>query len=101
MVRSSRYLVAAGVVGVLAFFVLMALAYWVPGARWLDGTALQGFVSLGEHPHIRSLAHVLSHICDPAPFALLGLGLVGATALTRGPRRAAAVLLLLVGANAS
>src|SRR5437764_1321162 len=101
MARSSRYLVAAGVAGVAAFFALMAFAYWVPAARWLDGTALQGFVSLADHPLIRDGAHALSHICDPAPFAVLGLVLVGMAAILRGPRRAAAALLLLVGANAS
>src|SRR5436853_5097480 len=101
MHRSSRSPLLAGVAAVGAFFVLMALAYWWYPARWLDATALQGFASLAHHPGIQRVAHGFSHLCDLGPFVFLSLTMLGATLFFRGPRRAAAAGMLLVGANAS
>lgn len=101
MHRSSRSPLLAAVAAVGGFFALMALAYWWWPARWLDGTALQGFTSLAHHPAIHDVARGFSHLCDTGPFVLLSLVLLGATLYFRGPRRAAAAAMLLVGANAS
>ena len=90
----------AAAVCVLAFGVLMLLAYAVAPARWLDFAALNGFVALDREP-LSSVGQVLTHGFNPAPFALYTAVLLTVAVATRGLRHAAAASVLLVGANVS
>src|SRR5437764_5267692 len=86
-------LAAAGLVGVVA--------YYTTAGQWVDGNALGGFASLKGSPAINEVASAFAHSANVAPFALFTLVLLGAALATRGPRRAASVMLLLAGANLS
>jgi membrane-associated phospholipid phosphatase len=92
-------MLAAAAWCVLAFGILAALAYYVPAAAWLDAAALHGFVAVGHSNTAANTATVLAHLCNPLPYALAGLVTIGVAYRTRGPRTAAAVTLLLGGAN--
>jgi membrane-associated phospholipid phosphatase len=85
---------------VIAFAVLLALAYYVGPTRWLDAAALHGFES-AQHPRIESVATFLAHLCNPLPYGLVAAAVIAIAAKTRGLRLAAAVGFLLAGANAS
>src|SRR4051794_8137812 len=98
MNRTPRYMLAGTAWCVLAFGVLLALAYYVPAAQYLDAAALHGFVAVGQSP-MDDIAPVLAHLCDPLPYALAGLVIIAVAARNRGPRTAAAVTLFLGGAN--
>lgn len=100
MTRTPKYMVAAAGWCVVAFGVLLALAYYVPPAQYLDAAALHGFVAVGR-TSLADVATVLAHLCNPLPYSLAGLVVIAVAARTRGPRTAAAVALLLVGANAT
>jgi membrane-associated phospholipid phosphatase len=93
-------MVGLAALAVAAFAVLMGLAYYVPQARFLDAAALHGFAAL-ERPSINGVADFLAHTCDPAPYALVGVVTILLALTLRGPRTAAAVTVLLVGANVS
>ena len=80
--------------------VLMALAYWVPPARWLDAAALDGFRAVAR-PGVNEVAERLAHACNPSPYAFVALAVIVIALAVRGMRTAAAVGLLLVGANVS
>jgi membrane-associated phospholipid phosphatase len=84
---------AAGLVGVVA--------YWTTAGHWVDGNALGGFASLSGSPVARSAAHEFADTANTLPFAIVTAVLLAAALATRGPRRAASVALLLVGANVS
>jgi membrane-associated phospholipid phosphatase len=92
-------MLAAAAWCVLAFAVLLGLAYYVPPAAWLDGAALHGFVAVGENVQLADLATVLAHMCDPLPYALASAIVIAAAYRTRGARTAAAITLLIGGAN--
>lgn len=100
MVRTPRLtlIAAAGCFG--AFAALLLLAYFVPLARFVDDAALYGFTRLDRAP-IQGPANLISHVCDPLPFALLAIAAIVAAALTRGLRYGVAAGVLLVGANAT
>jgi membrane-associated phospholipid phosphatase len=83
---------------VVAFVVLMALAYYVPAAGWLDAAALHGFVAVGE-TRVGDVAPFLAHLCNPAPYAVAGAVIIVLAARTRGLRTAAGITLLMGGAN--
>jgi membrane-associated phospholipid phosphatase len=85
---------------VIAFGALLALAYYVTPAAWLDSAALHGFNSL-ERPSIAPIAEALANLCNPVPFALASAATIAIAFARRGARTAAAVSLLLVGANAT
>jgi membrane-associated phospholipid phosphatase len=85
---------------VVAFFALLALAFHVKPAGWLDSDALSGFVALGR-PSINGIASGLAHLCNPFPYALAAVAVIAVAAAVKGPRTSAAVGLLLVGANVS
>jgi membrane-associated phospholipid phosphatase len=84
-----------------AFGALLALAYEVGPARWLDAAALDGFASLGDHARIAHAADIAVHAFDPVPFAVMTCAIVVFALLARGARHAAAAGLLLAGANVS
>jgi membrane-associated phospholipid phosphatase len=79
---------------------LMALAYYVAPARWLDVAALDGFRALAR-PGINGVAERLAHACNPFPYAFVALGVIAIALAVRGMRTAAAVGFLLAGANVS
>jgi membrane-associated phospholipid phosphatase len=80
---------------------LLGLAYFVPQAGWLDGAALEGFGAVWRPGIVNAVAHGMAHACNPGPYALAAIAVILAALATRGLRTAAAVGLLLVGANAS
>src|SRR5215213_1583437 len=84
-----------------AFGVLLALAYEVGPARWLDAAALDGFASLGDHEQIYNAATDIVHAVDPVPFAAATVAIVIFALVARGFRHAAAAAVLLAGANVS
>ena len=85
---------------VVAFFLFMALAYYVPAANWLDDAALHGFVAVGRHP-ITDIARALAYCCNPLPYAVASVITIAAAHKLRGARTAVAVTLMLGGANLS
>jgi membrane-associated phospholipid phosphatase len=89
----------AGAAGcVVAFAALMVLAYFVTPSAWLDGAALNGFQALSGG-RIDTVAEAFASLCNPAPYAVAGVIVIGAAFLLKGLRTAAAVGLLLAGAN--
>jgi membrane-associated phospholipid phosphatase len=92
-------MLAAAAWCVLAFAILLALAYYVPAAAWLDAAALHGFVAVGHSKQAADIATVLAHLCNPLPYALAGIATITYAYKARGARTAAAVTLLLAGAN--
>src|SRR3954454_18135448 len=96
-VRNPRTLVAMARACVLAFGVLLVLAYASSRARWLDAHALSGFIELqGHHDHAGLLATRLSKLADPAPVLAIAAALA-ALAAARGRLRRAAAIAFLVG----
>jgi membrane-associated phospholipid phosphatase len=93
-------MLAGAALCVLAFSALLALAYYVGPAGWLDDAALHGFVSI-YRPGIDSLASGLAHLCNPFPYAIVALGVIAIATLKRGLRTGAATGFLLAGANVS
>src|SRR4051812_28628800 len=81
----------------VAFCALLVLAYASPGARWLDASALSGFIELQGH-HVGSLAERLGKLGDPGPVILITAALA-AVAAARGRMRQALAIPALVGAT--
>src|SRR5437868_5809307 len=100
MSRTPRMMVAAAVWCVAAWGALLGLAYYVGPAKWVDAAALHGFASM-DHGRIERVATVISHLCDPLQYALAALIVIAIAAKVRGARTAAAIGMLLVGANAT
>jgi membrane-associated phospholipid phosphatase len=78
--------------------VLLALAYYVAPTAWLDTAALHGFTALAV-PKITTVAVAFAHSCNPAPYAVAAVLVIGAAVGLKGLRTAAAVGLLIAGAN--
>src|SRR4051794_22820855 len=100
MSRTPRIMVAAAAWCVVAFGGLLVLAYYVGPSRWLDTAALNGFGAMNSE-RVDSVATTFAHLCNPLPYAIAAVITVAIAAKLRGPRTAAAVLLLLGGANAT
>ncbi len=83
---------------VAAFAGLLGLAYYVSPAAWLDAAALHGFNAL-ERPGVHTIAEALAHACNPAPYAVAAVLVIGAAWALKGLRTAAAVGFLIAGAN--
>ena len=80
-----------------AALIWLAVAFSA-SARWLDVAAGHGFFDL-QRPALVPIANAVSHSMDAAVLVLAGIALV-AVALVRGqPRVAAAVPVILIGAN--
>ena len=82
------------------FTALLVGAYHTADGRWLDNAALSGFLSALEPTWSRE-ANAVARLCDPAPFALITIALVGVGVVRRVPRRAAAAAVVLLGSAAS
>src|SRR4051794_6338791 len=97
--RSSwkRLLLVAGGLWV-AFFALLAAAYWLPIAQWADGWAVDGFLYL-QRPWLSDIAFHVAQLANPLPFACWTILLAAIALYRRRPRQAATVVALLVGAN--
>jgi membrane-associated phospholipid phosphatase len=80
-----------------AFCVLLVLAYASPGARWLDASALSGFIEL-QGDHLGALADRLADLGDPGPVILFA-GALSALAAARGRLRQALAIPVLIGAT--
>lgn len=83
---------------VVAFVLVLVAAYWLPIARWADGWAVDGFLSL-QRPWLSRLAYHVAHLANPVPFVLATVALAVVALVRRRPRHALAVLALLIGAN--
>ena len=82
------------------FVVLLVIAYSSDRARWLDASALQGFLGL-QRPNVTPLTTFLSSLGDPVWVGLIGCG-IALLALARGrPRVALFVLALLAVTSVS
>lgn len=95
MVIRPRTLLGGAAICAGAFVVMLAFAYGSPGARWLDASALQGFLGL-QRPKVTALTSWVGALGNPAQVAAIALGLM-AIALARGRPRMAALVALLVG----
>jgi membrane-associated phospholipid phosphatase len=84
----------------VAFFVVLAAAYWVPFALSADGFAVRGFRAL-ETPRLEPIAMAIAHMADPLPFVFATAALMTIALLRGRPRHALGVLFLLGGANAT
>lgn len=90
MTLRPRTLLLAAAACVAAFLGLLALAYWGGSARWLDTTALRGFLGLQS-----SALHPVAGLGDAPPVGVAACALA-VFALVRGrPRTAALVIVLL------
>src|SRR5437762_3186538 len=78
-----------------------AAAYWLPAARWVDAVSLGGFASLSGSPVVHAVANAFAVSADTLPFFVAAIVFLVAALRLRGPRRAAAIGLMLVGANVS
>jgi membrane-associated phospholipid phosphatase len=95
-----RIMLAAAFWCVVAFFGLLVVAYFTGPGRWLDSAASHGFEAT-HHDRIDRVAHTIAHLCNPLPYALASLVVIAIAAKARGPRIAAAIAMLIIGANAT
>jgi len=86
-------LIGAGLVAG-AFVALLLVAYGSSGARWMDASALQGFVGL-QRPVVTPLTERLVALGNPTEVGLIG-GALAVVALARGRPRAALFVLALL-----
>jgi len=75
-----------------------ALTFQVGAGRRLDSSVFQGFTAL-DRPSTHGLAERVGQLVDPSSLVLLGAALVLVALLRGRPRLAAAVAVVLVGAN--
>jgi membrane-associated phospholipid phosphatase len=93
-------MVAVAAACVALFVLLLNLAYFVADTRSLDAAALHGFTTLGG-PTINTVAAAFASLCNPFPYAIAVIAVIAYALVRRGLRTAAAVTLLLGGANVS
>jgi membrane-associated phospholipid phosphatase len=79
------------------FVVLLLVAYGSSRARWLDASALQGFIGL-QRPQVNGPATFIAHFGSPGAVVLIGALLAG-VALARGRPRVALAVVVLLGAT--
>src|SRR5919108_2058751 len=96
-VRNPRTLLEMAAACGLAFCVLLVLAYASQRARWLDASALSGFIEL-QGDRVGPLAARLSNLGDPGPVIVMTAALA-AVAAARGKLRQAVAIAFLVGAT--
>jgi membrane-associated phospholipid phosphatase len=95
--RTTLALRGAAVTAALLPLVYLAAVHLGPVHR-LDAAVLNGFTNLNG-PRVRPLATDIATICDPDRFVWLVAALIGLALLRRRPRTAAAVAVVLLGAN--
>ena len=84
----------------VAFFGLLAIAYYTGPGRWVDSAAAHGFQAIHDE-RIDPIATAVAHLCNPLPYALAAALVIAIAVKARGPRIAAAIGILIVGANAT
>jgi membrane-associated phospholipid phosphatase len=94
-IRNPRTLLAMAGGCAVAFCVLLFFAYASSGARWLDASALSGFVELQDH-RFGSLAADIVNLGDPGPVIVV-TALLMTVAAAGGRLREAAAIVALVG----
>jgi membrane-associated phospholipid phosphatase len=94
MALEPRTLLRAAAGCAAAFVVLLLLAYTSDGARWLDASALQGFLGL-QRPQVTPFTDFMMSLGDPAQVALIACG-IALLALARGRPRVAIFVFVLV-----
>ncbi|MBA3301917.1 MAG: phosphatase PAP2 family protein, partial [Thermoleophilaceae bacterium] len=72
------------------FVVALVAAYWIGFVEWMDGAALEGFLSL-RGPRMDWVAHRTAALANEGPFILLTAAIALIAYERRGPRYAAAI----------
>jgi len=98
MARRPRIAVLGAFGCLIALVAVWAVAYLTSFGRWLDGATLMGFVDL-HSTRIDGLARHVGRLADPQPFLLAAAALVTVALVRARPRTAAAVPIILLGAN--
>src|SRR3954470_7613230 len=91
----ARQLLIAAASCALLFTAILVGVYHTAQGRWLDNAALDGFLSTIDTEHQKNVADSIARLCDPGPFLLMVITIVAIALLRRGPRRAAAVTVLV------
>src|SRR3954454_2391721 len=78
-VRNPRNLLMLAAICGVAFCALLIVAYASSGARWLDASALNGFIDL-QGDHVSPLADRLASVGDPGPVLVLTVALFALSA---------------------
>ena len=100
MISRPRTLLAGAGACVLAFLVLLGLAYGSDWARWVDAASLQGFLGL-QGPTSSPIAWRVAQFGDPLEVGVIG-GVLALIAAARGrPRTSVFVLVLLAVTSVS
>src|ERR687897_262221 len=94
---TARHLLLAAAGRALLFSAILVGVYHTAPGRWLDNAALEGFLSILDSDASQRLAGAVASLCDPVPFAAIGLMLIGVALLRRSPRGAAAAAIVLIG----
>jgi membrane-associated phospholipid phosphatase len=94
---STRTLVFSSAGCALLFGAILVGVYHTQPGRWLDNAALEGFLSILDSDASRRAAGAVASLCDPVPFAAIGLMLIGVALVRRSARRAAAAAIVLIG----
>jgi membrane-associated phospholipid phosphatase len=95
MTLTPRALLAGAAVIAAAFVALLVVAYGSPGARWMDASALQGFLGL-QRPVVTPVTERVAALGNAAEVGLIGAALAF-VALARGRPRAALFVVALLG----
>ncbi|MDO8212681.1 phosphatase PAP2 family protein [Conexibacter sp. CPCC 206217] len=95
--RTKLALTGAAMIAALLPLVYLA-ATRVERVHTLDATILKGFTGLGG-PRVDPAARAIATLCDPKNFVWFVAALVALALLRRRPRTAAAVAIVLAGAN--
>ncbi|MDO8184712.1 phosphatase PAP2 family protein [Conexibacter sp. JD483] len=95
--RTTLALRGAAVTAALLPLVYLTAVHLGP-VHWLDAAILNGFTNLNG-PRVEPLAIDIATLCDPDTFVWLVAALIAVALLRRRPRTAAAVAIVLLGAN--
>jgi membrane-associated phospholipid phosphatase len=96
--RPLGMLLGAAACGAFAL-VVWGLVFHVDRAQWADAAALHGFTRL-QTTRVAPWANDVAHLADAGPYAVLAAAVVLMAFKARGPRVAAVIPLILLGANA-
>ena len=94
---SARHLLVAAAACAAVFGAILVAVYHTAQGRWLDNSALEGFLSTLDTREQTRVTDAVAALCDPGPFALIAAALIGTALVRRSPRRAAAAAVVLFG----
>jgi membrane-associated phospholipid phosphatase len=98
MGRRTQLALAGAAAVAAALPIVYLLVVFVDPLHELDATVLHGFTGL-DGPRVHPLAEFLATLCDPDTFVWFVAALIAVALLRRRPRTAAAVAIVLLGAN--